>query len=99
MGKYQKKKKKSDNASIELEIKKVGRWYPSLKKTFLYGDCEYNEKWADANKYLPADFDLVWCKIQDMPKPLTGWHTGTGWDGLKMQPEYKVLSWKMNYDT
>jgi len=49
--------------------------------------------WADSARFMPADFDLVYLKI-DGKKSISGWSTGTSWDGLKLQKGDKVLYWK-----
>jgi hypothetical protein len=93
-------KKKTLFEFDESGPRKVGRYYVSLNADFKHSQVKFDDdKWADANLYLPADYDLVWCKIENLKQKVSGWHTGTSWDGAKMQPEYKVLFWKMNYDT
>lgn len=80
-------------------MKKVGRDVLINKKTkktrkFSYKDVEYdNEKWADAEKYLPADFDLVFLKIKDLPI-ISGWMNGNNWEGLRIHSDDQVLYWK-----
>ena len=80
-------------------MRKVGKDIVINKKTnkkrkFSYTDVKYDdEKWADASEYLPADFDLVFLRIQD--KPITsGWINGIKWEGLKVIEADKVLYWK-----
>lgn len=63
-----------------------------------YKDVKYDEDgWADANKYLPADYDLVYLKIEDQPC-VCGWSAGNSWDGLQVKKEDKVLFWKRKFD-
>jgi len=79
------------------DIKKVGKHYEDPKNPFSYGKVKYDEdNWADSSRFLPADFDLCYCKTKD--KVISGWHSNNSWDGLKMKPDYKVLYWKLNYD-
>lgn len=89
---------KKEKVEVDLSgIRKVGKHYEDPKNSFNYIKVKFDEgKWADASKYLPADFDLCYCKTHD--RIVSGWHTGTCWDGLNMKPEYKILYWKLNYD-
>ncbi len=65
------------------------------KRSFLYDDVEYdNDKWADATKYLPADYDLMYLKIEGRWRPLTGWSVGKKWDGLDINSNFKITHWK-----
>ncbi len=80
-------------------IKRVGKIYENPARAFAYIDIKYEpEKWADSSKYLPAEFDLCYCKIKNRNLSLPGWYTGISWDGLNIKPEYEVLFWKLNYD-
>lgn len=57
-----------------------------------YKDIPYDpEGWVDADKYLPADFDLMLLKTDK--NTLKGWSTGIKWDGLRIA-EQKILYWK-----
>jgi hypothetical protein len=49
--------------------------------------------WVDANKFLPADYDLCLLRI-DGKKSIYGWAAGIGWDGLKLGKDDKVIFWK-----
>lgn len=53
--------------------------------------------WADASFYLPVEYDLVELKI-DGKKDSKGWSTGSGWDGFTVNPDDKVLSWRILKD-
>lgn len=75
------------------ERKKVGYKYEGDKAPFQYKQVLYLDGWADAQRYLPADYDLVLLKL-DNGRVRAGWSTGCGWDGLKLQPEERVLYWK-----
>lgn len=67
------------------------------KRKFGYSDVEYDaDKWADARKYIPCDFDLLHLKCENREKTIGGWASGKNWDGLKLNPEDKVLYWKKN---
>ena len=59
-----------------------------------YSDVEFDEEgWASAAKFLPEDFDLVYLKIEG--KKITGgWINGKKWDGARIYPGDKVISWK-----
>lgn len=82
------------------EIRKVGRIYDDPDRAFSYINIYFdNEKWADASKFLPGDFDLCYCKVKGESRILPGWHTGFSWDGSKIKPSHEILYWKLNYDT
>ncbi len=84
-------------------IKKVGDpayWKRNFKGekvaiNYNYRDVQYDKHgWADVNKFLPADFDLVFLNIEGK-KTISGWFTGNNWDGLLLKEEDKVISWKL----
>jgi hypothetical protein len=81
-------------------IDKVGRdeiFDKKLRKhrKFMYRDVHFDpDGWVDASRYLPAEFDLVYLKISDVKKTITGWIVGNSWDGLRIKPGEKVLYWK-----
>ncbi len=63
-------------------------------RDFSYRDIKHEQDgWADIKKYLPIDFDLVLLKRLSK-EPTPGWSTGTGWDGLRLDPRDKVIGWK-----
>jgi hypothetical protein len=67
------------------------------KRKFTYSDVEYDaDKWVDASKFLPADFDLVFIKSLSRKEAISGWSIGKKWDGLHIKPEEKILFWKKN---
>lgn len=77
---------------------KVGKNYEGFKNPLNYLNVDFDEdKWADSSKFLPADFDLVWCEIENKEKCLPGWHANNSWDGLSIKQEHKVLRWKLNH--
>ncbi len=79
--------------------KKVGRFYKSIGIEFSYLKVRFDEdKWADASCYLPKDFDLCYCKIENIRHICAGWHNGNIWDGVFIKPEHKIEYWKLNYD-
>ena len=64
-------------------------------RKFAYRDVKYDpDKWADANKFLPADFDLVHMKVEGRNKDVSGWIKDQDWEGANFRKEYKVLFWK-----
>lgn len=64
-----------------------------IQRKFTYKDVEYDcDQWADAKKYMPADFDLVYMKTKN--KIFNGWAYVDSWDGAKISPEDEVLFWK-----
>jgi hypothetical protein len=59
-----------------------------------YKDVRYDEDgWADAKRFIPADYDLVYLKIEGEPTT-SGWSTGNNWDGLQIKEEHNILYWK-----
>lgn len=73
---------------------KVGAEHEGKKGfKYTYKEVKYLDGWADAELFLPNNFDLVFLKLEE-GKTRSGWHTGMGWDGLKLQPTDKVQYWK-----
>lgn len=64
-------------------------------------DVKY--QWNDEKRKPLDHYDL--CDLEVMTpygeKIILGWWTGSGWDGAKLQDNYRVLRWKKNqsYDT
>jgi hypothetical protein len=76
----------------DIYDKKTGK-----KRKLNYADVKYDaDKWVDATKFLPADFDLVFIKSPSHIETISGWSIGRNWDGLHIKPEEKVLFWKKN---
>lgn len=91
--------KRKKISSVPIFVKKVGKQYGKRKRPFSYHDVEFDEnKWADASKYLPIDFDLCHCRVKDHDKTRSGWYTGHQWDGIKIRDTDTVLFWKCNYN-
>jgi hypothetical protein len=44
-------------------------------------------------KYLPADFDLVYLRLE-RERTIPGWISGTNWDAIRLKSTDKVLYWK-----
>lgn len=71
-----------------IKDKKKGK-----QRKFSYTDVEYDcDDWADAAKYLPADYDLVHLKTEK--KTISGWRSGNVWAGLRLKGDEKFLYWK-----
>ena len=69
------------------KVKKIPIFYS-------YKDVHYDlEGWAEASKYLPEDYDLVYLKTENK-KVIPGWSIGKSWDGLRLKPEHKISHWK-----
>jgi len=69
------------------------------QRRFTYNDIKYEPgKWADASKYLPADYDLVFIKYPNQIKTKSAWCIGRKWDGLNIHPDQNVLYWKKNVE-
>lgn len=77
-------------------MQKVGSKLTSdNKKLFSYSMVKYDfDGWADASLFSPADYDLVYLKIENKKKIIPGWYTGNRWDGQKLEEDQKVLFWK-----
>lgn len=79
-------------------IKKVGVVYPPAKSPLSYRRVEKDKDgWADADKFLPEDFDLVQMKTST-GKIFVGWLVGNGWDGLKIKPTDVVVKWRKTHE-
>lgn len=64
-----------------------------------YNDVHFDKDgWADATKFLPADFDLCHLKTTRTKEPVSGWHTGAVWDGRRLKETDTILYWKKNGD-
>ena len=77
--------------------KKVGKTYYQNKKfkSFAYNQVDYDEDgWADVNKFLPADHDLVTVKVEGDKQPFAAWISGTEWDGIRLRKRDKIIAWK-----
>lgn len=83
-------------------MKKVGRdkFITKSRKVrkFSYKDVKYDEDgWADASKYQPIDFDLVFMKTTE-GKVKSGWIATNVWEGIRLRPEEKVIKWKQYHE-
>lgn len=82
-------------------ILKVGTYYDSTtkkgdpcKKSWTYCHVQYEKDgWADPDKFLPEDYDLVLLNRQDK-NPIKGWVNGTTWFGFRLKEEDKVIGWR-----
>jgi hypothetical protein len=71
----------------------MSRRYPVF---YSYKDVEYDiDGWADVNKYLPDDFDLVFMRLK-RNRTIPGWVNGSTWEGLRFKNDDVVLFWKKN---
>lgn len=76
--------------------KKVGVAYPVK---FTYNHVRFDKNgWADAKKYLPADFDLVQMKVlrDGRERTYNGWINGEKWEAVRQRERDEVLFWKQN---
>lgn len=63
-----------------------------------YREVKFDEDgWADAEKWIPADYDLVFMKLKRGPT-VSGWAYGNEFIGLRMKPKDVVLYWKRKPD-
>jgi hypothetical protein len=74
---------------------KVGKNYIEVPKRrrMTYKDIPYDHGWADAEQYLPANYDLMVLKVKGKPI-LYGWCFGTKWEGAKIERYDEILKWK-----
>lgn len=83
---------------VETYLKVGRKVHETDEKYFTYKQVEYDkEGWADADKFHPVDFDLLYLQIEGSTGTLRGWCSGNAWDGLKYNGE-KVLKWKFVKD-
>ena len=69
------------------EIRKVGMNLPYYNRV-----VSDDDGWADASKFLPADYDL--CEIMTDEGKKNGWCHGRSWDGYKIEQGDKIISWR-----
>lgn len=80
---------------------KVGRDYIKVgqrERKFSYLDIKLDiNGWADAKKYMPADYDLMFIKVRN--KNIScGWSVGNKWDGLNLKKDDEIMYWKKKPD-
>lgn len=49
--------------------------------------------WADAKRFLPEDFDLVYLRLK-RNRTIPGWINGLSWHGSRLKTNDEVLFWK-----
>lgn len=86
------KKKRIKVGDIKsYKIKADGRKNPVF---YSYAHVEYDiDGWADVEKYLPNDFDLVFLRLK-RERTIPGWINGQFFEGRKLKPDDVVLFWK-----
>lgn len=80
---------------------KVGTDYDALsskgkkiRKPYSYESVEYEKDgWADPDKFLPEDGDMVLMK-RIGKEPILGWVNGKTWIGFRLKPDDIVIGWK-----
>jgi hypothetical protein len=55
-----------------------------------------NRGWVDAKKFRPVCYDLVYLKYVN--KTITGWWTGSTWQGLRVRSSEFPLFWSKKYE-
>ncbi len=71
---------------------------PQKYRRVLYSAVDFDVNgWADANVACPVDGDLMYIKVNGVPKG-SGWCWGTRWEGLRLRKKDKVSHWKRNFD-
>ncbi len=64
------------------------------KHRFSYSQVKFDLLgWADANEYLPEDYDLVQLKTNE-EKVYPGWIIGTKWEGYRVKDDLSVTHWR-----
>lgn len=64
------------------------------EKEYFYRDVQYDiDGWADATKWLPADYDLVIMRLKNRPT-IVGWSVGKEWISLRLKDNDTVLQWR-----
>ena len=59
-----------------------------------YSDVHFDiGGWADAKKFIPADFELCHLKIKGR-RDRSGWASGWIWDGINIRENDEILYWK-----
>lgn len=80
--------------SYVLKKSPVTKWTVRYPIFYTYKDIFYNDAgWADVEKYLPEDFDLVSMLLENK-RIINGWINGLLWEGLRLKSTDKVLFWK-----
>lgn len=70
-------------------IEKIGS-----KHRFSYSQVKYDDfGWAEAEVYLPLDYDLVEVKNEEN-KVNSAWVIGIEWDGYRLKNNTKVTHWR-----
>ena len=81
---------KNRNLSTHSEPKKGQK-----KPRFSYKDILFDrDGWADSEKYLPKDADLVYMRLR-RNKTIRGWIFGKIWCGGQLREGDKVMFWKI----
>lgn len=81
-----------------MKVRQVGVIYP---RKFRYKDVKTDlDGWADATKYLPQDYDLLFLKVHrhGMTHIISGWYQETKWFGVKLRKYDSVVQWKRKPD-
>jgi len=81
-------------------IKAGAKKFPGMKNCPKYGyrDIHFDgDKWADAKKYIPEDYDLVLMRV-NTGEVIPGWACGYKFEGLRLKPEHVVKYWKRKLD-
>lgn len=80
-----------------MTVVQVEKTYKIDKVKYNYRDVKYDiDGWADAKKFLPANFDL--CLLKTKSKTIHGWYSGLSWDGMNIQESDEILYWKHQKD-
>lgn len=59
-----------------------------------YKDVYFDpEGWAEANKFMPADCDLV--TIRSKEREIPAWAIGSSWDGYRVKDSEVITHWKI----
>jgi hypothetical protein len=72
--------------------------FTKKERPYKYSDITSDKGWVDNVIYLPIPFDLMYLKVKDNPKILSGWWDGTDWNGLRLKKDHEITKWKRNQD-
>lgn len=81
---------------IAKSIYKVGvsKCHTNKNNLFSYRDVDFDDDgWADAKRFLPHDYDLMYLKLKDKGV-ISGWVAYEEWQGLRLKSNDEVLYWK-----
>jgi hypothetical protein len=85
---------------IQVGLSKLKDPLSNKSRPYKYSDIPSEKGWVEVLKFLPIPFDLMYLRVKDKGRTVSGWWNGQNWEGLRLKKEEKVLKWKrnQNYD-